>query len=305
MKKKIVMVVHGGASEATSFLKKHMKEHEEGLREAVKAGYAILKKGGSALKAVEMAVRLLEDDYLFNAGRGSALNNLGEVEMDAAIMDGKTKDAGAVSLVRTIKNPIVLARIVMTKTKHVLLSGDGALELAKRNKEIVFEPVSYFVTEHQFQDFVKTNKTEHLQDILQKKLNGTVGAVALDKAGNVASATSTGGTSNCLPGRIGDSCLVGAGCYADNKTCAVSGTGEGEILIRGVVANTIAMLVESKKYTLQEACRNVIRQRNKKGDIGVIAVNKKGDIGISFNTEIMKRAWLTSELHEPVIKIYK
>lgn len=300
---KIALIVHGGASEATPFLRSHMSEHEQGLRDAVELGYKILQKGGSALNAVEKAVMALEDNYLFNAGRGSALNNKGEVEMDAAIMEGKNLQAGAVSMVKTVKNPIALARIVMSKTKHVLLSGYGALDLATL-REVTLEPESYFITEHQYEDFLHTNKSTSRKALLKQKLHGTVGAVALDKKGNISSATSTGGTSNCLPGRIGDSCIIGAGCYANNENCAVSGTGEGEYLIRGVVAHTIAMLVELKNYNLQDACDEVVKVRNKKGEIGVIALNIKGEIGITFNTEIMKRAWKTSDTKKIHVEIY-
>ena len=293
--KKIALAVHGGASNLSPFLKKNFKESEDGLAEAVSEAYKILNRGGSALDAVELAVQILEDNPLFNAGRGSALNCRGEIEMDASIMNGKDLKAGAVSMVRSVKNPISLARVIMNKTKHILLSGYGALELAK-GEGIFLETDSYFITEHQQELFKKYSKHETVQQILEKKIYGTVGAVALDKRGNLAAATSTGGTSNCLPGRIGDSCIIGAGCYANNKTCAVSGTGEGEFLIRGVVAHTISMMIE-KNMPLQEACDHVIHLRNRKfkGDMSVISVNPKGEVGISFNSKIMKRAWKSSD----------
>jgi L-asparaginase / beta-aspartyl-peptidase len=301
--KKIAIAVHGGAGNFSPYIKKNFKENEEGLAEAVDAGYKILNHGGSALDAVEMAVKILEDNPLFNAGRGSALNCKGEVEMDASIMNGKNLKAGAVSMVRSVKNPISLARIIMNKTKHVLLSGYGALEVAK-NSGIYLETDSYFITEHQQEQFKKFSKHDTVQQILEKKIYGTVGAVALDKKGNLAAATSTGGTSNCLPGRIGDSCIIGAGCYANNATCAVSGTGEGEYLIRGVVAHTISIMVELN-MSLQEACEHVIHTRNKhhKGHIGVISVNPLGEVGVSYNTKIMKRAWKSSD-EELQVKIY-
>lgn len=302
--KKIAIAVHGGAGNPSPFLKKHIKGNEEGLAEAVEAAYKILDKNGSALDAVETAVKILEDNPLFNAGRGSALNCAGEVEMDASIMDGKTLKAGAVSMVRSVKNPIVLARIIMHKTRHVFLSGYGALNIAK-NEGIYLEPDSYFITEHMQKEFQKYSKRETVQQIIEKKIYGTVGAVALDKKGNLASATSTGGTSNCLPGRIGDSCIIGGGCYANNNTCAVSGTGEGEYLIRGVVAHTIAMMIEFN-MSLQEACTQVIHQRNghHKGHIGVISVNRDAEVGIAFNTKAMKRAWKSSE-EELQVHIFK
>ena len=299
----IAFIVHGGASNITPFLKKHIPETEEGLAQATRIGYKILSRGGSALDAVEQAVTYLEDNPLFNAGRGSALNAKGKIEMDASIMNGKNLKAGAVALVHGVKNPISLARIVMKKTNHVFLSGNGALDVA-RNEGILFEPEAYFITEHQYDLFHKDNKHKMAHQIFKKKMHGTVGAVALDKRGNLAAGTSTGGTSNCLPGRIGDTCVIGAGCYANNKTCAVSGTGEGEYLITGVIANSISMMTEFK-MPLQEACDYVLFVRNKniKADIGVIAVSPLGEIGIAFNTQIMKRAWMSSseDLH---VKIY-
>jgi L-asparaginase / beta-aspartyl-peptidase len=294
--KKIAIAVHGGASKSSTFLRKNLKQAEEGLAEAVEEGYKILRHGGSALDAVEKAVMVLEDNPLFNAGRGSALNCAGEVEMDASIMDGRRLKAGAVAMVRSVRNPIYLARIVMNKTRHVFLSGYGALALAQKEK-IYLEPDSYFITEHQQAEFRKYSERETVQQILEKRIYGTVGAVALDKKGNLASATSTGGTSNCLPGRIGDSCVIGAGCYANNKTCAVSGTGEGEYLITGMIAHTISMLVEVEKMSLQEACDHALHVRNKhiKKDIGVISVNPQGEVAVAFNTKVMKRGWKTSD----------
>ena len=291
---KIAIAVHGGAGSHSPFLKKNWKASEDGLAEATVAGYKILKEGGSAVDAVECSIKILEDNPLFNAGRGSALNCEGEIEMDASIMNGKNLKAGAVSMVRSVKNPITLARIIMNKTKHVFLSGYGALDVAK-NEGLYLETESYFITEHQQALFKKLSKHETVQQILEKKIYGTVGAVALDKKSNLAAGTSTGGTNNCLPGRIGDSCVIGAGCYANNKTCAVSGTGEGEYLIRGVVAHTISMMTESG-MPLQEACDYVIHQRNdkSKGHIGVISISHQGEIGIAFNTKVMKRAWMNS-----------
>lgn len=287
----IAMAIHGGASAASTYLNQHIPEIEEGLKEAIISGYDILRKGGSALDAVEKAVIYLEDNPHFNAGRGSALNCQGIVEMDASIMNGKDLKAGAISMVRLVKNPIHLARLVMEKTNHVFISGYGALELAKLEK-LPLEDESYFMTEHQYNEFQKYRQIETYEDMLQKPIEGTVGAVALDKQGNLAAATSTGGTSNCLPGRIGDSCVIGAGCYANNLSCAVSGTGEGEYLITGVIAHTISMMVE-QNIDIEEACHQVLHIRNKgTGEIGVISVDKFGKIGMAFNTEIMKRAWI-------------
>lgn len=300
---KIAIAVHGGASEDNSFLQEHHEECKQGLAEAVEKGYGVLEQGGSALDAIQEAIMLLEDNPLFNAGRGAALNCQGEVEMDASIMNGADLDAGAVSMVRQIKNPIVLARLVMEQTHHVFLSGYGAFELAKRH-QLPMESEEYFITPCQVEEYQRLKKIESFEDIINKPMTGTVGAVALDARGNLAAGTSTGGTSNSLPGRIGDSCVIGAGCYANNRSCAVSGTGEGEYLIRKVVGHTIAMMVESG-MSLQRACDHVINERNQqlKGEIGVISVNAQGDFGISFNTEIMKRAWKSSS-HDLQVKIY-
>jgi len=300
----IAMAIHGGAGPDSDFIKENKENYFEGLKEAVTAGYKILEKGASALDAVEEAVRTLENNLLFNSGRGSALNNKGEVEMDAAIMDGEKIKAGAVSMVTNVKNPVTPARFVMENTNHVLLSGNGALEFAK-NEDIELAPGSYFITDHQMQEFLEKCNKEDLQQLLRKRIHGTVGAVALDVKGNVAAATSTGGTCNSLDGRIGDSCIIGAGTYANNKTCAVSGTGDGEFLINRVIANSISAACHFTNRSLQEACDLVIHELNKdvKGDLGVISVNAKGDFGISFNSERMHRAWQSSTV-PLTIKIY-
>jgi len=286
------------------FTPEQEKAYHEKLSEALQAGYAIITNSGTAVDAVEAAVRILEDSPLFNAGKGSVFNCEGQNEMDASIMNGKNLKAGAVAQIHGVKNPISLARIVMQKTKHVFLSGNGALDVA-RKEGILFEPDTYFITEHQLKAFQKANVQQLTHQTSKKKMHGTVGAVALDKRGNLAAGTSTGGTSNCLPGRIGDSCVIGAGCYANNKTCAVSGTGEGEYLITGVIANSISMMTEFN-MPIQEACDYVLFTRNKNitADIGVIAVSPNGDIGIAFNSQIMKRAWMSSseDLHVKISK---
>jgi beta-aspartyl-peptidase (threonine type) len=302
--KKIAIAVHGGAGPDSEFIKQNMQGYEDGLKDAIMAGHKILEKGGSALDAVEEAVKHLEDNPLFNAGRGSAVNNKGEVEMDASIMDGKNLKAGAVSMVKNVKNPIELARYIMKNTNHVMLSGNGALQFAE-DENMQLEPDSYFVTNHQYEEFLEERDNKSMQQMLKKRIHGTVGAVAVDSDGNVAAATSTGGLANSLDGRIGDSCIIGGGTYANNKTCAVSGTGDGEFLITGVIAHSIASVVEYKKCTLQEACDLVIHEKNKDvdGDIGVISVNADGDIGICFNSERMHRAWMSTDV--PLgIKIY-
>lgn len=287
----VVIAVHGGAGSLSPYLKKHLQESKEGIKEALACGYERLKKGRSALSAVEAAVIKLEDNYLFNAGRGSALNIYGEVEMDASIMDGKRMRAGAVSLVHQVRNPIILARHVMTKTKHVFLSGSGALELACLHK-IKLEPESYFITDHQFAAYQKAKERSE-----QLKSHGTVGAVAMDLKGNMAAATSTGGTAHCLRGRIGDSCIIGAGCYANNKTCAISCTGQGELIITGVIAHTISMLVEFNKWSIEKAVNYVIHKRSitPKGDMGLIALDRNANLAMSFNTTSMRRGYVTKD----------
>ncbi len=301
----ISIAVQGGAGGDSEFIQLHQSDIKAALKAAVSAGYKILQRGGNSLDAVEKVVCLMEDNLLFNAGRGSVLNNKGEVEMDAAIMDGRKNSAGAVALVRNIKNPITLARFIMENTPHVFLSGQGALEIAKQT-DLELEVDAYFITEHQVNRYIKSRKKDDYNDSIRKRIHGTVGAVALDKAGNLAAATSTGGTSNCLSGRIGDSCIIGAGCYANNSSCAVSGTGDGELLIKNVIAHTIAFYKELKNCSLQEACDYVIHQRNKnaEGDIGVIALDAKGNLGICFNSERMHRAWKTNE-ENITVKIYK
>ena len=294
--KKIAIVIHGGAGEDSDFIKQNKAAYEEGLKAAAQSGYNVLKQGGSAVDAVEKAVNSLENNPLFNAGRGSALNNRGEVEMDAAIMDGKELKAGAISMVRNVKNPISLARKVLEETNHVLISGYGAMEFAA-NQNVPLETDSYFITDHQQEVFMESSSKESRQDLMKKQIHGTVGAVALDENGNVAAATSTGGIENSLPGRIGDSCIIGSGCYANNETCAVSATGDGEYIITGVIAHSVSMCLEFMKGTLQEACDEVIQIRNKNnnGDMGIISINKNAEIGMSFNSERMHRAWIDAE----------
>lgn len=288
---KIVIAIHGGAGSDSSYIQNHISKYESGLNAAILEGYAILQKGGNALDAVTTAVMALEDDELFNAGRGSALNIKGEVEMDASIMEGQHLRAGATAMVDDIKNPILLARTIMEKTNHVFIAGEEASCFAKEMK-IETEEAAYFKTVRRQEELLKEIESTELP--LKKRNKGTVGAVALDLAGNLAAATSTGGTVGKLPGRIGDSCIIGAGCYADNKTCAVSGTGDGEFLIRGVIAHSIAMAMQLKGFSLQEACNYVLFERSKafSGDLGVIGVDQKGEIGIAFNSERMHRAWI-------------
>lgn len=299
------IAVHGGAGPVSALVRKHEPLIEAGLRAALLEGNAVLQDGGSSVDAVEAAVKSLENNIVFNAGRGSALNASGHVEMDASIMDGRLLRAGAVAGVTNVKNPVAVARLIMEKTNHVLMSGHEAQKLAVDSGHQLF-PDAYFISADQFDEFWESANSQDVHDQMNQRVHGTVGAVAVDRLGNVAAATSTGGTPNALPGRIGDSCLIGAGCYANNNTCAVSGTGDGEFLITGVIANAISNVVEYKGMSLQEACNYVINEKNKEveGDLGVIAVNRKGDIALSFNSGRMHRAWL-SPGEQVQVKIYR
>jgi beta-aspartyl-peptidase (threonine type) len=302
---KIAFAIHGGAGEDSEFIRQHIQEYEASLKKALDIGHVILKKGGAALDAVEESIKNLEDNPLFNAGRGSALNHKGEIEMDASIMDGNKLKAGAVCSLRNIKNPVSFARYILTETNHVLVSGQAASQLLI-DSGLDLEPDSYFITEYQVEEYMKARDKEKTRDIMKKKIHGTVGAVALDKKGNLAAATSTGGTCNCHSGRIGDSALIGAGCYANNSTCAVSGTGDGEILITRAIAHYVSAVLEFTKCGTQNTCDFVVHKKNKnvKEDIGIIVVSANGEIGIAFNSVRMHRAWINAD-EQFEIKIYK
>jgi beta-aspartyl-peptidase (threonine type) len=305
MKNRIAIVVHGGAGGDSGFIRMHRDEYYKGLERSIRRAYRVMYNGGCAVDAVEIAVASLENNELFNAGRGSALNHLGHMEMDAAIMDGSNMKAGAVSLVNNVKHPISLARAVMEKTSHVYISGHGTTELA-RSCQLDLAGESYFITSHQEDELKKAQVSEFMDDLLRKKTHGTVGAVAMDLNGNIAAGTSTGGSVNCLPGRIGDSCIIGSGCYANNRICAVSGTGDGEYLITGVIAHSIAASIHYERLSAQDACDKVIFTDNAHvdGDLGVICISPSGDIGIAFNTERMPRAWIdtSGKLHTGIYK---
>lgn len=284
------------------------QQYKEALEIALEVGYAILKNGGSSIDAVESSVRILEDSPLFNAGKGSVFTAEGTHEMDAAIMEGKHRKAGAVSLITGIKNPVSLARDVMDKSYHVFLAGEGAMRFAEENGHIIENP-EYFYDEVRYQQWQGIKDTEGFQldhSVKKEGKFGTVGAVACDKDGNVAAATSTGGMTNKKWGRVGDSPMIGAGNYANNKTCAVSCTGSGEYFIRGVVAYDVSCLMEFKDLSLKEAASEVIHKRilEIEGDGGLIAVDTKGNISMPFNTEGMYRASKTSEGNK-LIAIYK
>jgi len=325
-------VIHGGAGVITrgSLTPQQEKEYRAKLEEAVLAGYKALQAGRPALDAVEIAIRILEDSPLFNAGKGAVFTNDGKNELDASIMDGKTLGAGAVAGVHRVKNPITLARAVMEKSEHVMLTGDGAEKFAAEQKIELVDP-KYFWTQHRWDALQKILKEEKdksekgekekgenakpglfsMDDLvpaarLSENRFGTVGAVALDKDGNLAAGTSTGGMTNKKYGRVGDAPIIGAGTYANNETCAVSATGWGEFFIRLGVARDISSLMEYMALPVQSAADQVIKQKLQKlgGDGGIIALDKFGNIGISFNSEGMYRAYINSG-GKPIVDIYK
>ena len=307
---KISIAIHGGAG---TILRSEMSEekevaYKEAMQGALDAGYTVLEKGGTALDAVEQAVISLENCPLFNAAKGAVFNALGGHEMDASIMEGKTKLAGAVCGVHNIKNPVALARQVMQQTEHVLLMGEGAMDFAA-TIGFPFIDDDYFYDDFRYQQWLKIKDSEKFQldhsDIKDKKF-GTVGAVALDIHGNIAAATSTGGMTNKKFGRVGDSPIIGAGTYANNLTCAVSCTGSGEYFLRGVVAYDVSCLMEYKGMSLEDACNEVIHHRLQSigGDGGLIAADANGNITLAFNTEGMYRAAKNNTGYEEV-SIYK
>jgi L-asparaginase / beta-aspartyl-peptidase len=285
------IALHGGAGAISKNTPDSIRDqYLSALETALILGKEMLENGESALDVVEAVVRHLEDDHHFNAGKGAVMTTEGIHELDASIMDGSNLKNGAVAIVKYIKNPVSAARLVMEKTEHVLLSSDGADEFA-RKMELEMVENDYFTTPERLAQFNKSKK-------------GTVGCVALDKNGNLAAATSTGGRSNKLKGRVGDSPLINAGTYANNKTCAVSATGTGELFITHTVAFNISALMEYKGASLKEAADFMIHKTLKPGDGGVIAIDKDGNIETPFNTAGMYRAAANSNgLYE--VKIWE
>lgn len=306
---KIAIAVHGGAGPDSDYIKKNKKDYEKGLEEAVNAGYDVLKIGGKAIDAVEAAVKSMEDNPLFNAGKGASLNENAEIEMCTSIMNGFDRTCGAAAIVKNVRNPITLAKAIMEKTEHIYLGSIGASEFAKL-LNIPLETDAYFITEHAYEEYEKAREkqNDNGQQLAVKQLekkHGTVGAVALDEKGNLAAATSTGGTEFSKPGRIGDSSMIGVGTYADNKTCAVSTTGDGEFHIQNVSAFHISALVEYKGMSLQKACQFFVHEKFKhaKADMGMIAIDAKGHIAMEFNTQRMHRGSRSSD-QELMVAIY-
>ena len=290
------IVIHGGAG---TILKQNMTperelQYKDKLEEAIRVGYAILEGGGTSLDAVEQTITILEDSPLFNAGKGAVFTNAETNELDASIMDGKTLNAGASAGTKSVKNPIALARRIMEDSPHVMLAGEGADKFAEEQGIETVEP-KYFWTERRIKalDRVKSReKTSSIDPLSKDHKFGTVGCVALDKNGDLAAGTSTGGMTNKRWGRIGDAPIIGAGTYANNKTCAVSSTGWGEYFIRAMVAHDISALMEYKNLSLKEAAKLVIHDKVKGlgGDGGIVAVDKNGTMVFEFNTAGMYRA---------------
>lgn len=294
---KFALALHGGAgSDPRSCSAESNRKRKQTMAEALQVGIDLLQQGESAVSATEQVVKILEDDPQFNAGRGAVFNARGTHDLDAAIMDGRTLACGAVAGLTTVKNPIELARLVMTKTRHVLLAGPGAEEFARSQGIPLVDP-EYFDTEQARQSWELLlsrqsglNHAEPNQGFIPNWDIGTVGCVALDGEGNLAAATSTGGITHKQFGRIGDSPIIGCGTYADNQTCAVSGTGIGEQFVRFTVAYDIAAQLKYRGSTLPDAVADNLFQRLNPGDGGVIAIDRKGEIVMEFSTPAMARA---------------
>lgn len=303
---KYTMIIHGGAG---TILKEDMtpeleKAYLEGLQLALNAGFAVLEEGGTSVNAVKAAVVVLEDNILFNAGRGSVFTKKGVQEMDAAVMDGRDLSAGAVSGVRNVRNPIELATEVMRNSNHVFLSGKGANDFAIK-QGIKLEPDEYFFSQFRYDQWKAIRDSDNysldhthqrVEELMRDKKFGTVGAVACDQNGNIAAATSTGGMTNKKYGRIGDSPLIGCGTYANDTTCAISCTGHGEMFIRAVAAYDVSCLMEYKSLSLQEAMHFVVNEKLVQfgGEGGMIGVDAQGNFAMLFNSAGMYRGVKTS-----------
>jgi len=307
MQQKFALAIHGGAGTIlrSTMTPELQAEYETGLSNALDTGYKILEENGSSVDAVEAAVKSLEDFLLFNAGRGAVFNHIGTHEMDAAIMDGRNLAAGAVSGISRVMNPVALARLIMEQSEHVMLSGEGALKFAEQHN-VTLRDDAYFFSQQRYDQWQEALKEDRVQLDHSDKKFGTVGAVALDKDGNLAAATSTGGMTNKKWGRIGDSPVIGAGTYANNNTCAISCTGHGELFIRAVVAHDISCLMEYKGLSLEAACNVLVHDKLVKigGEGGLVAIDNHGNIAMPFNSEGMYRACRRSG-GEAEIMIYK
>ncbi|MFA6597275.1 MAG: isoaspartyl peptidase/L-asparaginase [Ignavibacteriaceae bacterium] len=286
---KYVLVIHGGAGGMDENMPEALKQdYLSSLDKALEIGKQILSNGGTSVDAVEKVINYLEDNPLFNAGKGAVLTSEGKAELDAAIMSGKDLSCGSVTGVKTIKNPVTLARAVMEKSKHVFLAGTGAEKFADEVGIKRVDP-KYFIEESRYGKWLKERNE------IKEKKKGTVGAVALDKEGNLAAATSTGGMSMKKPGRVGDAPIIGAGTYANNKTCAISCTGWGEKFIKNTVAFNVSAMMEYKNISLSDAANEMIHNRLSADDGGLIAVDKDGNFTLQYNTKSMLRGFVTSE----------
>ncbi len=304
-KRTLALVLHGGAWDIPDEL---VEPHKKGLRAAVKVGWDVLQKKGSAIDAVEEAIVVMEQDETFDAGRGSFINGAGEVELDASIMNGATFRAGAVAAVQNIPHPITLARAIMEKSEHILLVGMGASRFAREHK-IKTCSQDDLITSRELERWraLQADGAFTRQGCLRRKRHpsGTVGAIALDHRGNVAAGTSTGGTPNKAPGRVGDSPLIGCGTYADNSAGAVSTSGWGEAMIKVVMAKTVIDLMDWHKMNPSRAAEEALKILKKKtaGYGGIIVLNPEGDLGIAFNTVRMARAYQTSSMRLPIVEV--
>jgi len=310
------LVIHGGAG---TIIKEDMtpeleKAYINGLQDALNAGYAVLEEGGTATNAVKAALVVLEDNLLFNAGRGSVFTKKGVQEMDAAIMDGSDLHAGAVTGVRNVRNPIELAAEVMHNSNHVFLSGKGANDFAIK-QGIKLEPDEFFFSQFRYDQWKALRDSDNysldhthqgLEELMKDKKLGTVGAVACDKQGNIAAATSTGGMTNKKYGRIGDSPMIGAGTYANNKTCAISCTGHGEVFIMAVAAHDVSCLMEYQGLSLAAAMHEVVQVKlvQMEGEGGMIGIDAKGNVSMQFNSAGMYRG-MRNSAGENFVGIYK
>jgi len=297
---KFTIAIHGGAG---TILKENLtaeleEAHRQGLQEALDAGYEVLMRGGTAIDAVKASVISLEDNILFNAGRGAVFTKDGTHELDAAIMDGSDLKCGAIAGIKNVRNPIDLAHRVMLHTDHILLAGAGASEFAKK-QGIPHEPEDYFFSAYRYKQWESTRDSDKtiLDHTAHDKKFGTVGAVACDAHGNIAAATSTGGMTNKKYGRVGDSPLIGCGTYANNKTCAISCTGHGEAFIRAVAAYDVSCLMEYKGMSLEEAMHIVVQEKliSIDGEGGIIGVDAKGNAALIFNSAGMYRGVRNNE----------
>lgn len=313
--KNFAIAIHGGAG---TILKEDMtpeleKAYLNALEEAMAAGFAVLKMDGTALEAVKAAIVMMEDNLLFNAGRGSVFTKKGIQEMDAAIMNGSTLEAGAIAGVRNVRNPIELALEVLENSNHVFLSGKGAIDFAMK-QGVKLEPDDYFFSQFRYDQWKEIRDSDNysldhthqgIQELMKDKKFGTVGAVACDSSGNIAAGTSTGGMTNKKFGRIGDSPVIGAGTYANNKTCAISCTGHGEPFIKAVAAHDVSCIMDYKNKSLYDAMHEVVHEKLIKlgGEGGMIGIDAKGNVSMQFNSVGMYRAYHKSS-GEKVVGIY-